>query len=131
MIKKLLVLLVLCLISCSKNQEPLFSNEALNQSFFVMIDDYIDDNPLIVPSINVVKDGLSYPSYHLYVSEKINDTIISIVLSPHLNELALDEEKIGKEDFIYKSIKSKGYETLVFSVSTDHRSENTYHLHSV
>jgi len=112
MINKLLVAFILCsLYSCNKENTDALRNDSLE----VVINSYIKSNPHTeyrIKGKSTIESGTSYPSYHLFFNKKRNDTILSIILFPHLTPFELEgdlDTETNDGSIIYKSIIPKGF----------------------
>lgn len=99
--------LLLLVFSC---KEKTSKQIIIDENLTVAIDSYINKNPLIKPlEKNLFKNGFSHPSYQIYFEIKNSDTIMSIIQTPHFNDLELKAsiDKNGEE--VYKSIPTDGF----------------------
>ena len=98
--------LSLLIFSCKNEEKQMIIDENL----FNIIDSYIDENPLKKPiEKDLFKNGFSHPSYQIYFDVKNRDTLMSIIQTPHFNDLELGTsiDKSGEE--IHKSISTNGF----------------------
>lgn len=106
-----IILSVFFLISCNNTKDKIVEKKNITDSLKLVLDEYISNNPLTFSRLegkSVFESGNSYPSYHLYFDIKKKDTILSLVLSPHLNTFELEGQKGEEGETIYKTLLPKG-----------------------
>ena len=96
-------------ISCQNNQQ--MNSDGFSTDFVMVIDKYINQNPLRLPPIkSVIGTEFSYPCYQVYFTVDQKDSLISIIKSAHFNDIELDPSEIrGDSTLIYKRLTPKGF----------------------
>ena len=106
------LVIVFLLISCKSSRIELKNKLVFDSGLRKVINSYIKSNPLIIPvSGSLYKKGFSYPSYHIFFNKVKRDTLMQIVVFPHLNPYSLKGQHIkenSKAGIMYKLIKPSG-----------------------